>query len=162
MQTGVRFFYYMTYSLYLLSRFVLRTGSVVQGGNFIVRRSALQAIGGYDISIAFYGEDTDIARRMSKIGDVKFTFALPALTSGRRLAKEGTFTIGLRYTLNYFWIVLFNKPFTMTSTEVRFTDQKITYQPESRIKEWIIALGAIVVAFAIIEVLIYAFSRFRL
>ena len=60
----------------------------MQGGNFVVRRDALQKIGGYDTNISFYGEDTDVARRLSKVGHVKFTFDLPALSSGRRLAKE--------------------------------------------------------------------------
>jgi hypothetical protein len=64
--------------------------------------------------------------------------------------------------MNYFWITLFHKPFTMTSTEVRFEDKRTTYQPEYRMKEWAIALGTIILAFVIIETLIYAFSRFRL
>ena len=45
----------------------------------------------------------------------------------------------------------------MTSTEVRFNDKQTIYQPEHRTKEWAIALGTILIAFAIIEALIYAF-----
>jgi glycosyltransferase involved in cell wall biosynthesis len=112
-------FYVPTYVSYLVNRFVLRTGSVVLGGNCVVRRDALEKIGGYDTSIEFYGEDTDIARRMSKVGKVVFTFRLPMYTSGRRLAKEGTFTTGLRYALNYFWIILFKKPFTKEYADFR-------------------------------------------
>jgi GT2 family glycosyltransferase len=41
----------------------------------------LEAIGGYDTSITFYGEDTDIARRLHGIGKVLFTFDLKMLSS---------------------------------------------------------------------------------
>jgi glycosyltransferase involved in cell wall biosynthesis len=115
----VRIFYYITYATYILNRFIFRVGSVVQGGNFIVRRSALKTIGGYDTSISFYGEDTDIARRMSKTGDVKFTFKLPIFSSGRRLAKEGMVTMGLRYALNYFWMTFRGKPLNNTYLDLK-------------------------------------------
>jgi cellulose synthase/poly-beta-1,6-N-acetylglucosamine synthase-like glycosyltransferase len=161
-QLLVRLFYIPTYLIYLLNRFILRAGSVVQGGNFTVRRSALQKIGGFDTNIVFYGEDTDVARRMSKVGDVKFTFALPIYSSGRRLAKEGIFTTGMSYVLNYFWITFLKRPFTMTATEVRIPGEKLPDKPESRTKEWTIALAGIVILFMVVEVLIYAFSRFRL
>ena len=110
----VNIFYGTTYGAYLLNRFVFRVGSVVQGGNFVVRRDALVKIGGYNTNIVFYGEDTDIARRMSKIGDVKFTFALPIYSSGRRLAKEGIVTMGARYALNYFWMTFRGEPLNNT------------------------------------------------
>ena len=99
---------------------------------------------------------------MSKVGDVRFTFALPIYSSGRRLAKEGIFSTGVSYIINYFWITIFKRPFTMTATEVRIRDEKLPDRPESSAKEWLIALAAIVVIFIVIEGLIYAFSRFRL
>jgi hypothetical protein len=70
--------------------------------------------------------------------------------------------MGWRYAMNYFWITLFHRPFTMTSTEVRFDDKQTIYNPEHRTKEWVITLGTIILAFAIIEGLIYVYSRFRL
>ena len=114
----VRIFYGITYLAYIMNRFIFHVGSVVQGGNFIVRRTALEKIGGYDTSIVFYGEDTDIARRMSKEGDVKFTFALPIYSSGRRLAKEGIFTMGARYAANYFWMTFNGKPLDKTYADL--------------------------------------------
>ncbi len=158
----VNFFYGMSYIVYLVNNFIIRNTSVIQGGTEIVRRDALQKIGGHDVSLTFYGDDADLARRLSKVGEVRFSFKFAMRSSGRRLAKEGTFTMGLRYALNYFWVTFFNKPFTMTSTEVRFADQKTMYKLENRTREWAIAIGAIIVIFAIIEGLIYAFSRFRL
>lgn len=158
----VKLFYGITYVVYFVNRFIFRNTSFIQGGTEIVRRDALQKIGGHDVTLTFYGDDADLARRLNKVGRVRFSFEFPIRSSGRRLAKEGTFTMGLRYALNYFWVTLFNKPFTKTSTEVRFTDKQPPYQPASRIREWLIALTAIAVAFVIVEALIYAFSRFRL
>jgi len=43
---------------------------VFYGRNVAVRRSALDAIGGFDTSIEFHVEDTDLGRRHSAPGDV--------------------------------------------------------------------------------------------
>lgn len=118
LQTKV--FYSIGYATYLLNHFVLRRGGMLQGGNFVVRRSALEAIGGYDTRIEFYGEDTDVARRMQKTGRIKFTFRLPMYSSGRRMAKEGLFVTGLRYAVNYLWIIFLKRPYHTESTDVRF------------------------------------------
>lgn len=116
---AVRAFYIMGYAFYVLNRFVLRVGSLLQGGNFVVRRTALEKIGGYNPLFSFYGEDTDLARRLNAVGTVKFTFKLPALSSGRRLLGEGVFKIGLRYSMNFVWATFFRKPFTKTWIDVR-------------------------------------------
>ena len=158
----VQFFYVGTYLVYLVNNFILRDTSIIHGGTEIVRRDALTKIGGHNVDLTFYGDDADLAQRLRAVGKVRWSFAFAMRSSGRRLAKEGTFTMGWRYAMNYFWITLFNKPFTMTSTEVRFDDKQTRYKPEHRTKEWAIALGTIILAFAIIEGLIYAFSRFRL
>jgi glycosyltransferase involved in cell wall biosynthesis len=115
----VRAFYVMGYFFYVLNRFVLGVGSMLQGGNFVVRRSALVAIGGYNARFSFYGEDTDLARRLNEIGAVKFTFRLPALSSGRRLLEEGLLRIGLRYSMNFVWATFRHRPFTDEWIDVR-------------------------------------------
>lgn len=115
----VRLFYYISFGVYLLNRFVLRVGSMVQGGNFIFRRTAWIKAGGYDTSITFYGEDTDVAVRLSRIGPVKFTFSLPMRTSGRRLAKEGVVKTGMTYVLNYFAVTFGRGPATKDYTDIR-------------------------------------------
>lgn len=158
----VRMFYFISYGVYVVNNFILRKTSVIQGGSEIVRRDALTKIGGHDVNLTFYGDDADLARRLSKVGEVKFSFDFSIRSSGRRLAQDGAFTMGARYALNYFWITIFNKPFTMTSTAVRSADPNAPYRPQNRAKEWGLALLVIVVFFAIVEVLIYAFSRFRL
>lgn len=127
-QPMVRFFYYYAFSLYLLNRYIFRRGSMLQGGNFIIRRSALKKIGGFDDkNFSFYGEDADIAMRLHSTGNVKWTFSLPMYSSGRRLAGEGPFTLSSRYTINYIWVSLFGKPFTHEVIDIRFKGIKGKY-----------------------------------
>ena len=95
------------------------TGFMTVGGNFIARKEALVAMGGFDRTIEFYGEDTDIARRLSAHGKVKFLPAFAMPTSGRRLAAEGFFRIGIRYSINYAWVALFKRPFSHRYQDIR-------------------------------------------
>ncbi len=115
----VRIFYGLAYGSYIFNRFILRVSSMLQGGNFVIRRSALEEIGGFNLKITFYGEDTDIAKRLHRLGAVKWTFALPMHASGRRLAHEGILKIGWRYALNYLWVIFFKKPFTENYIDIR-------------------------------------------
>jgi glycosyltransferase involved in cell wall biosynthesis len=116
---SVQLFYLIAYAVYAVNRWVLRAGSMVQGGNFVLRRAALEKIGGFNTAISFYGEDTDIARRMHQVGEVKFTFDLKMFSSARRLKKEGTLRIALRYTINYFWTIFGKTPYTKEYTDIR-------------------------------------------
>lgn len=120
----VRLFYALGYVCYVVNRFVLRVGSMLQGGNYIIRRSALEKLGGFDERFDFYGEDTDIACRLHALGKVKFTFRLPIYTSGRRLKKEGVLHMGLKYSVNFFWTTFLRKPYTKESIDVRLGDQE--------------------------------------
>lgn len=119
----VKGFYHLSYAVYLLNRFVLRVGSMIQGGNFVISRDAWLKAGGFDTSISFYGEDTDVAVRLSRVGPVKWTYKLKMLTSGRRLASEGVFKTAGTYTLNYFWVTFRGKPVTQDYTDVRPADK---------------------------------------
>ncbi len=92
---------------------------MLQGGNFILRRSALDRAGGFDLHFDFYGEDTAIAKRMSSQGEVKFTFLLPMRTSGRRLKAEGMITMGIRYGLNFLWTILFTRAYSKENKDIR-------------------------------------------
>ncbi len=112
-------FYVGGYILYRVNNYVLGSGAMLQGGNFILRRTYFEQIGGFDTSIDFYGEDTDVARRISKVGKVKWAFGLPIYASGRRLAKEGVIISGVRYAINYFYTLFYKKPFTKTHTDIR-------------------------------------------
>jgi glycosyltransferase involved in cell wall biosynthesis len=111
-QFGCKVFYSIAFLVYLLNRYVLRAGSMVQGGNFVIKAAAMESIGGFNTSIAFYGEDTDVARRLNRVGKVQFTFKLKMYSSARRLNKEGSLTMAWRYTVNYLWTTFRKRPFT--------------------------------------------------
>jgi len=146
----VRIFYALGYLFYLAGKLFFNMSTIIQGGNYMVRRSALAAIGGQDANISFYGDDTDLAIRLSKVGNVKFSFAMPIFASGRRLAKEGSWMMGVRYALNNFWMTLFRRPWTMSSTEVRFHHGKTVYRPDNRRREIFIASAFVFFVFAVL------------
>ena len=91
----------------------------IHGGwwEFCREKDALEKIGGFDQSISFYGEDTDIARRLHSVGSVKFIQRLYMPTSARRLKKKG-FITGYRYVINFF-NRLFKKPATSSYNDIR-------------------------------------------
>ena len=115
----VKVFYFFGWLIYLFNHFVLNKGAMLQGGNFILRRDAWDRAGGFDTSIAFYGEDTDVARRISKQGKVLWTWRLPMYTSGRRLRKEGIVQTGFTYALNFFVTSITGRPATKKYSDVR-------------------------------------------
>ena len=114
-----RGFYGIGYLLHLLNHHVLRTGAMLQGGNFVIHRKAFQSVGGFDTSIAFYGEDTDVACRLAKVGRVTWTWQLPMYASGRRLKKEGVIKSGWQYTLNHLSVIFLKRPATVTYKDIR-------------------------------------------
>ena len=118
-RAAARLFYVVGFGTYAFNRYVLGVGSMVQGGNFVVKREALIRAGGFDETFTFYGEDTDIARRMTTVGRVKFTWALMAKSSGRRLKGDGLFMTGVRYSANYLWATFLRKPFTRAWNDYR-------------------------------------------
>lgn len=112
-------FYGLGYLNHLFAQYVLRKGAMMQGGNFILRRTALEKVGGYNLNLSFYGEDTDMAIRMQRVGRVKFSFLLPMRTSGRRLKDEGVLKMGVKYAVNYIWPILFGRAFTQEYKDIR-------------------------------------------
>jgi glycosyltransferase involved in cell wall biosynthesis len=95
------------------------TGFMVLGANFIAKREALQKIGGFDTTISFYGEDTDIAWRLSKMGKVKFSMKFFIIGSGRRLLEEGLVRTFWRYAVNYRSMAFQHKPTTTQYKDIR-------------------------------------------
>jgi glycosyltransferase involved in cell wall biosynthesis len=95
------------------------TRYMVVGGNFAARRSALEKIGGFDTAIAFYGEDTNIARRLHAAGKVKFLLRLPMRTSSRRLQEEGMTVMAGKYVANFLSEVVLKRPVTHVYRDIR-------------------------------------------
>jgi len=112
-------FYLFQFVPNVVGQRILKLGAVAQGGNFTARRSALEKVGGYDTSLTFYGEDTDIAVRLSRVGLVRFSFRLWMKTSGRRLRKQGVLRAGTLYALNIIFMFIRGHPLTRTHQDVR-------------------------------------------
>jgi glycosyltransferase involved in cell wall biosynthesis len=94
-------------------------GYMVTGANFAIRKSVVEKMNGFDTSIDFYGEDTNIARRASKHGKVKFKPSFYMYTSARRFKGQGIAKTGFIYMANYLSEVLFKKPATKTYKDFR-------------------------------------------
>jgi len=107
------------YWLFLASPAYWMTRYMVVGGNFAARRSALEQIGGFDTEIAFYGEDTNIARRLHAAGKVKFLLRLPMRTSSRRLQEEGMAVMAGKYVANFLSEVVLKRPVTRAYRDIR-------------------------------------------
>ncbi len=97
----------------------LFTGYLVQGGNFVAKRQALLDIGGFDTAIEFYGEDTNIARRLHNVGKVKFLSSFKAQSSARRLNAHGLIKLSYLYGANFISEILFKKPATKQHKDFR-------------------------------------------
>ena len=94
-------------------------GYTILLGNVAIRKQALDSIGGFNTEIPFYGDDTDLARRLSALGNVDFRMNFFVYTSSRRLQKEGLFKTFWIYGVNFVWEVIFKKPYTHEYKNIR-------------------------------------------
>ncbi|MFA6338660.1 MAG: glycosyltransferase family A protein [Candidatus Paceibacterota bacterium] len=94
-------------------------GYMAIGGNLAIRRVTLKKMGGINTSISFYGDDTDIARRASKFGKVKFKYNFLIYSSARRLVKDGFFKTVYLYVINFFSQVFIHRPVTKEYKDIR-------------------------------------------
>jgi len=105
--------------LYLLNRFILRVGSMVQGGNFVLRRDALIAAGGFDTSITFYGEDTDVARRNEQARRRALDLQASGVHVGPPHQRQRGLSRPAALHANYFWVTFFGRPFSRQHKDIR-------------------------------------------
>lgn len=103
----------------VLAQHVLRIGAVLYGGNFAVRRTALEAIGGFDTSIEFHGEDTNLGRRLAAIGKVNLNRACYLYTSARRYKAMGRGKVFRLYVRNFWWETVHHRPKDQVHVDVR-------------------------------------------
>ncbi len=111
-QIGTAIFFLSSFWPNVVGQRILRIGAIAQGGNFTVRRTALDRIGGYNTAIEFYGEDTDIATRLSRVGLVRFSLRIRMPTSSRRMATNGMVRTGLRAAINIIFVLFYGRPYT--------------------------------------------------
>jgi GT2 family glycosyltransferase len=103
----------------LLVKYVLRIGTIFYGGNFAVRADALARIGGFDTSIEFHGEDTNVGRRLFAIGRVGLYHDCYLYTSARRYVAMGKGAVIRLYVRNFTSEILHHRPKDTTHLDVR-------------------------------------------
>jgi glycosyltransferase involved in cell wall biosynthesis len=104
---------------HVLVKYILRLGVVFYGGNFAVRRSALEQIGGFDTRIEFHGEDTNLGRRLSAIGNVELRHDCFLYTSARRYNAMGKGAVFRLYVRNFVSELLHHRPKDTAHLDVR-------------------------------------------
>jgi len=106
MNVMTKFYYYLAW---FSNNYI---GVFLQGGNALIKKSALDKVNGYDTSIAFYGEDTMTAKRLQQFGKIKFVMDLKLHSSPRRLKDQGVLKTTWLYLSNYFSVTFKNKSTT--------------------------------------------------
>jgi len=94
-------------------------GAILYGGNFAVRRDALDAIGGFDQQIEFHGEDTNLGRRLTPIGRVALCPECWVWTSARRYRAMGKRAVISLYVRNFVSEILRHRPADERHIDVR-------------------------------------------
>lgn len=89
------------------------------GGNFSVKRWVLEKIGGFDTDISFYGEDSNLTRRVKEWGPVKCSKKLAVVTSSRRFKVQGTFKTLILYVANFFSELIWRRPISSKYEDIR-------------------------------------------
>jgi len=103
----------------LLVKHVLRIGTVFYGGNFAVRREALDRISGFDTTIEFHGEDTNVGRRLLRVGRVDLCRDCHLHTSARRYIAMGKGAVFRLYVRNFTSELLYHRPRDTSHLDVR-------------------------------------------
>lgn len=107
------YWYTLAYPIYLVVQ------CMIVGGNFVIKKDILKKMGGFNTSIDFYGDDTDIARRAYRFGKVKFQLNFMIYTSGRRLSNQGIFKVAIVYMVNFLSEIFIHKPVTKSYKDIR-------------------------------------------
>ncbi|MBX9765421.1 glycosyltransferase family 2 protein [Patescibacteria group bacterium] len=97
----------------------LATGYCVAGGNLVIKKHALEAIGGFDTSVLFYGDDLDVARRLSNVGKVVYSEKMPVEASARRFNARGVIATTGIYAVNFLSVALRKRPIRAEFHDVR-------------------------------------------
>jgi glycosyltransferase involved in cell wall biosynthesis len=104
---------------HILVKYVLRLGVVFYGGNFAVRADALDQINGFDTTIEFHGEDTNVGRRLSRVGNVELRYDCFLYTSARRYNAMGKGAVFRLYVRNFVSELLHHRPKDTAHLDVR-------------------------------------------
>ncbi len=99
---------------------LLGVGAILYGGNFAVRAGALAEIGGFDRSIEFHGEDTNLGRRLTeRRGRIDIAGDCWVWTSARRYRAMGKRQVFGLYVRNFWSEILRHRPADRGHVDVR-------------------------------------------
>jgi glycosyltransferase involved in cell wall biosynthesis len=98
---------------------LLGWGAVFYGGNFAVRRASLEQIGGFDLSVEFHGEDTNLGRRLTPLGRIRLSRRCWVWTSARRYNVMGKRAVFGLYVRNFLSEILRHRPSDRRHLDVR-------------------------------------------
>ncbi len=104
---------------HLFVKHVLDAGVVFYGGNFAVRATALEAVGGFDTAVEFHGEDTNLGRRLHRFGHVVLSDECFVYTSARRYRAMGTGAVVALYVRNFWSEILRHRPSDLSHIDIR-------------------------------------------
>jgi glycosyltransferase involved in cell wall biosynthesis len=104
---------------HFLVHHALGLGAILYGGNFAVRREALARIGGFDPTIEFHGEDTNLGRRLTPVGRVDIAGDCWVWTSARRYRAMGKRAVFGLYVRNFWSEILRHRPADKQHLDVR-------------------------------------------
>ena len=104
---------------HVLVHHVLGLGAILYGGNFAVRADALARIGGFDRTIEFHGEDTNLGRRLTAVGRVRMAAGCWVWTSARRYVAMGKRRVFSLYVRNFWSEILRHRPADREHLDVR-------------------------------------------
>ena len=104
---------------HLCVHYLLAAGAILYGGNFAVWRQALERIGGFDRSIEFHGEDTNLGRRLTPLGSIEIARECWVWTSARRYRAMGKRRVFGLYVRNFWSEILRHKPADGSHVDVR-------------------------------------------
>ena len=104
---------------HLLVHHVLGVGAILYGGNFAVRSDVLARIGGFDRTIEFHGEDTNLGRRLTPMGRVVIGRDCWVWTSARRYRAMGRIKVFRLYVRNFWSEILRHRPADREHLDIR-------------------------------------------
>jgi glycosyltransferase involved in cell wall biosynthesis len=104
---------------HVLVHSVLVMGAILYGGNFAVRRDALARIGGFDTTVEFHGEDTNLGRRLTPVGSIELARDCWIWTSARRYHALGKRKVCALYVRNFWSEILRHRPADRDHVDVR-------------------------------------------
>ncbi len=99
---------YLTYPIVSTIVQVANRGGILIGGNAFVKAKVLELAGGYNTAFTFYGDDVDIAAKVSSLGWIRFSSTLLLPSSSRRYKAIGFWKVIKKYQ-DCFWNVVFRK-----------------------------------------------------